>query len=238
VKNKPTKKLSEIETSWTELGLAHSDDLESEASQQARQVLLHRNATPVYQYLLACVRDENVAEDLAQDFAIRFLKGRFENADQDRGRFRDFVKRCLSNLATDHFRRKKKEQKDLRSVVPEAISTSEKDEGLRDIWRQEVLNQTWDALRNSDDSSDQIYLTVLQMKAEHPQASAAELAVMIQEALGKSELSEDWVRQNLHRARKRFGRSLRNEISQTLGHRQEEAVDEELAELQLLQYCS
>lgn len=118
--NKPVKRLSQIETSWTQLGLAHSDDSQNPATQQARQVLLHRYANPVYQYLLACVRDESVAEDLAQDFAIKFLKGRFENADQDRGRFRDFVKRSLSNLATDHFRRLKKERK--KSAVASARS--------------------------------------------------------------------------------------------------------------------
>lgn len=236
-KNNTNKRLSEIETSWTQLGLAHGDDGQGQAAQQARQVLLHRYANPVYQYLLACVRDPGVAEDLAQDFAIKFLKGRFENADQDRGRFRDFIKRSLSNLATDHFRRQQKEQKNLRSIEPEVATSSELNDRFRQIWRQEVLNQAWNALMQSNESSDQVYLAVLQLKAENPQSTASELARLIEDKLGRSGLSDDWVRQNLSRARKRFSKILRHEISQTLGRQRDEDVDEELAELELLKYC-
>lgn len=239
MKNVPTNRLSQIDTSWTQLGLAHGDDDQNEETQQARQTLLHRYATPVYQYLLACVRDETVAEDLAQDFAIRFLRGRFENADEDRGRFRDFVKRSLSNLATDHFRRLKKERKDLRSIVPEEASASELNDRFQKIWRQEILNQVWQVLQTSDDPSDRVSFIVLQLKAENPESVAAELAPLAASSLEKTNVTEEWFRQNLHRARKKFGKLLRNEISQTLGQRfDEDVVDEELAELKLLQYCT
>ncbi len=62
----------------------------------------------VQRYLLASVRDPDAASDLAQEFALRFLRGDFHRADPGRGRFRDFVKRAIYHLMIDHFRERKK----------------------------------------------------------------------------------------------------------------------------------
>src|SRR5262245_4705081 len=75
--------------------------------------LLQRYRGPAYRYLLACVRSADVAEDLAQDFALKFLRGDFGKADPQRGRFRDYLRTSLSRLATDHFRKQQKEAGEL-----------------------------------------------------------------------------------------------------------------------------
>src|SRR3712207_7176976 len=49
-------------------------------------------------------RSEAAAEELLQEFAVRFLRGDFRRADPQRGRFRDYVKTALIHLVIDHQR--------------------------------------------------------------------------------------------------------------------------------------
>ncbi len=235
--NTPAKRLSDIDTNWTELGLARGSKAETPESVEARKALLHRYAEPVYQYLLGCVKDENVADDLAQDFAVRFLAGRFESADRDRGRFRDFLKRSLSNLATDYFRRKSAERKSLQEFSSQPAKSSDVAPGFDDMWREEVLKQAWESLRMLQDSSASPVYSVLRHRAEFPDASAADMATAFSELLNRDGLTEDWVRQTLHRARKKFGKLLREEVARTVGSTESAAIDDELRELGLHVYC-
>ncbi|MEZ6132801.1 MAG: sigma factor [Planctomycetaceae bacterium] len=235
--NTPAKRLSEIDTSWTELGLARGSRAEAPDAVEARKSLLHRYAGPVYQYLLGCVRDENVADDLAQDFAVRFLAGRFESADRDRGRFRDFLKRSLSNLATDHFRKQAVEKKSLEKLAVQPQVVTEDHPAFDDLWRDEILKRTWDALRLSQDQLNSSMYVVLRHRAEFPDQSTAEMATAFAGLLTRDEITEPWVRQTLHRARRKFGKLLREEVARTVGSCEIAVIDEELAELGLLQYC-
>ena len=93
-------------THWTTLFRAHQG--ESDADTGARQQLLLRYYGAVYRYLLGIVRDPAAAEDLTQEFAVRFLRGDFRRAAPERGRFRDFLKTAVRHLAMDHWRQKEK----------------------------------------------------------------------------------------------------------------------------------
>src|SRR5258707_8610316 len=91
-------RLSGIQTHWSELlNAAHGP-----------QDLLLRYFGAAQRYLLAIVQDPVTAEELAQDFAVRFLRGDFCGADRTKGRFRDFLKTCLRNQVRDHWRRTQK----------------------------------------------------------------------------------------------------------------------------------
>jgi RNA polymerase sigma-70 factor (ECF subfamily) len=239
VNSGPDKRLSEIETSWTELELARKSGQQVSRASEARRALLNRYAAPVYRYLLACVRDENVADDLLRNFALRFLRGRYESADRDRGRFRDFLKRSLSNLATDHFRRRNRHKETQISVVTDAttIALPTPAENFDDLWRQEVLNLAWDALKNLKHGEHSPLFVVLNHRAEFPGQSSAEMADASSVLLKRDQVTEVWVRQTLHRARQRFSELLRSEVRRTLGSVDSELVDDELAELGLLKYC-
>src|SRR5262245_30429433 len=100
------ERLSRISTLWTVLFEAHREP--GEAAAEAQRALMRRYSGAVYRYLLGAVRDEDAAGDLAQEFAVRFLKGDFRRADPERGRFRDYLKRALVHLVTDHHRRRQK----------------------------------------------------------------------------------------------------------------------------------
>src|SRR5689334_5970041 len=99
----PDDRLSQLSTAWTALFRAHAGP--ADAGRSARDEILERYGKPVYRYLRAAVGDPDVADELYQEFALRLVRGDFHNARPDRGRFRDFLRTCLSNLITDHRRK-------------------------------------------------------------------------------------------------------------------------------------
>src|SRR4051794_28953216 len=132
--------LSQIETCWTELFQAHHGP--PDAAAEAQAALMHRYSGAVLRYLVKATGDPHLADDLAQDFAVRFLRGDFRNADPSKGRFRDFVKRAVLNLMTDHHRRRRTRPSPLKEDSPEPATApepnhSEIDRPFLDSWREE-----------------------------------------------------------------------------------------------------
>ena len=76
--------LSQIQTLWSVVELAHGDDT---AMQSAQQKMLDRYGGAVRRYALAALRDEDAADDVFQEFALKFVRGDFRAADPGRGRF-------------------------------------------------------------------------------------------------------------------------------------------------------
>lgn len=98
-------RLSGLDTYWTVLGRGRGESAEAVA---AKQQLLERYTAAVHRYLLGALRDAEAADELTQEFAVRFMKGDLHRADPTRGRFRDFVKGVLFHLIADHYRRLKR----------------------------------------------------------------------------------------------------------------------------------
>ena len=84
------QRLSRITTHWTGIIRAHQGT--TTTAEKARAELLQCYAGAVYRYLLGAVRDADAAQDLSQEFVVRFLRGGFRRADPERGRFRDYLK--------------------------------------------------------------------------------------------------------------------------------------------------
>jgi RNA polymerase sigma-70 factor (ECF subfamily) len=99
--------LSQIQTSWTLVFAAHRGS--ADAASAAQMALLERYAGAIHRYLLGATRDPETAEELAREFAVRFLRGDFHRADPRKGRFRDFIKRALGNLMIDDQRRRRRQ---------------------------------------------------------------------------------------------------------------------------------
>src|SRR6516165_3947146 len=100
----PIGRLSRIDTHWTDLIRAHEQAGEAATEAQQQQLLRYYDA--VRHYMAGIVDDWGTAEELTQEFAIRFLRGDFKRADPERGRFRDFLKMSLRNLAGSYWRKK------------------------------------------------------------------------------------------------------------------------------------
>ena len=92
-------RLSRMQTLWTLVCKAHQGT--DESGREARTALLERYGGAVRRYLLGAVRDADAADDLAQEFAVKFLRGDFRNADPEQGRFRSFLKTALFRLVVD-----------------------------------------------------------------------------------------------------------------------------------------
>src|SRR5262245_56723641 len=68
----------------------------------AQQQFLTRYYQPVKRYLLACLGDPDAADEVWQEFSLRFVRGDFRNADPEKGRFRDLLKSALYHLIVDY----------------------------------------------------------------------------------------------------------------------------------------
>ncbi|HEV3257439.1 MAG TPA: sigma factor [Gemmataceae bacterium] len=136
--------LSQIGTLWSKVLVAHSDNVKSATLAQA--LLLQRYSGAAYRYLLGAVRDPDVADDLAQEFALRFVRGDFRRADPDRGRFRDYLKTALIHLVTDYYRAQQAHPRPLSAAAPEpaALATDDPESETDFVasWRAELLERT------------------------------------------------------------------------------------------------
>ena len=233
----PEARLTAIDTHWSKLFEAHKTNGETTTAAQQEELLRYYGA--VRRYLVGIVHDAGVAEELTQDFAVRFLRGDFKRADPERGRFRDFLKTALRHLARDYWR--KKELRALpkscseRFVAP-ALADDCLDRLFLDRWREALLDRTWDALARLQDRTGQPYHTTLRYKAEHPKARSAELGDHLS-ACRHIELTPEAIRQLLHRAREKFADLLVDEVARSLGSADPGKLEQELVELDLLDYC-
>lgn len=229
--------LSQINTLWS-LVLEAAQGPGARTS--AQEELMKRYGGAVYRYLLAVVRDVHVADDLAQEFALRFVRGDFRNVSQERGRFRSFVKTVILNLVTDHRRRQKARPQLLPANSPEPVAPADTAEDLDrqflTSWRDELLARAWQALARHQETSRQTFFTVLRFRADHPELRATQLAEQLSQQLGKP-LTDNGIRQILHRARKLFAEFLLDDIVQSLEKPSAQAVEDELSALGLLEYC-
>jgi RNA polymerase sigma factor (sigma-70 family) len=236
----PNLPLNEITTLWTVVRQAHTPG--GTGVPQAQRLLLERYCGAVYRYLLASVRDRDAADELFQEFALRFVRGDFKNATPERGRFRDFVKTSLFHLICDWQNRRNASagrvvplQEDAAEPADQA-ATAQAEREFLESWRSEVLSRTWTALEADSRSGETAYYRVLRFRADNPELSSAEMAARLGGELGR-EVSADWVRQTLRRARDRFADLLLDELAASLDDPTPDRLEQELIDLELLSYC-
>jgi RNA polymerase sigma-70 factor (ECF subfamily) len=233
----PDTPLNRISTLWTLVGQAHGR-LE-EAATTARRELLERYRRAVHRYLLGALHDPHSADELTQEFALRFMQGDYHGADPKRGRFRDFVKGVLFHLlAAYHKQRRRHTPLPAEGWEPAAAGPDipDLDQPFLDSWRDELLNRAWKALEQIQQQTGQPFFAVLRFRAEHPDLRSAQMAEQLTVQLGKP-ATAPWVRQTLHRARDKFADLLLQDVAQTLHNPTAEGLEQELIDLGLLAYC-
>ncbi len=233
----PEPRLSQMSTHWTVVFDAHTgtpDQISTAVSE-----LMCRYSGAVHRYFLKAVRDPGVAEELDQEFAIRFLRGDFRRCQPERGRFRDYVKRAVQNMISDHFRRKKSSHTRNAPMVEPAVE----DPGLLHFekqfvlsWRNDLLERAWKSLSDLEIASGQPYHKVLRFRVDHPDLPSGEAAVKLSKMVGR-ELTAGAVRQAVLRSRRKFVDFLLSEVLESLDRPSQDELEEELGDLDLLQYC-
>jgi RNA polymerase sigma-70 factor (ECF subfamily) len=230
----PDERLSDISTIWSVLRLAHEGT--PTAASAAQQLLLERYRTAVYRYLRQAVGDPATAEDLTQEWALALVRGEFRQADPQRGRFRNYVKGVLFHLVSRHRKNQARVPQPMGgdSTPWQAIPdpSPDADAAFNESWRQELLARTWKALEDVQPT----LAAVLRFRATHQEMRSPQMAEALSARLGKP-VTADWVRQTLHRARDSFADLLLVEAARSLDAPTVEALEEELRELNLLEYC-
>src|SRR3954469_10565299 len=142
-------RLSQISTMWTALVRAHAEP--ADADHRLLAGLIERYQGAAYRYLTAATGNPDVAAELFQEFAVRFLRGDFRRASPDRGRFRDYLRTALINLA----RRRpgvgsRRPTADVDpDQLPAADAADAADEAFLTHWRESLLESAWKGLQAS-----------------------------------------------------------------------------------------
>ena len=227
-------RLSRIATRWSMLREAH--DGATLAQNEAKHQLLERYSRCVYRYLLGAVKNEETAEDLSHEFAVRFLSGNFHRANPEKGRFRDYVKTVLINLVNDYFRSQGKwaDRIDVENVAP-AVAPADIDDqetSFEQALSEDILNQAWAKL----ETGNKRYYAVLQLRIQTPDMNAREMAEVLSRQLNE-DIAHATVRKTLERARVRFADMLVEAADETLACDSVQQLSSELKDLGLLSYC-
>lgn len=220
-------RLDELSTSWDLLRRAHGGP--ADARRLAQEMLLRRYTPAVFRYLRVAAGDDALAEDLFQQFALCFVKGGLAGADESRGRFRDYVRKTLSNLVTTHHRRARP-----TAELPHDLPAPADD--FLTLWRDQIVGRAFEALLDHERRTGQPLHLVLRLKIDSPGARSDELARAASSRLGR-ELSPSWYRNRLHVARQCFGDLLVEEVARSLIDPDDDELAAELAELGLLESC-
>jgi hypothetical protein len=218
--------LSEIHTHWSKLLTPD------------HEILRYYGA--VFRYLLGMIGQPAVAQELANDFAARFLAGKFTSADPGRGRLRDLIKVAVRNLAIDYWRAQQKAKRvielDESKLADQLLGGQDDPTAFDAACRDDCLSATWKGLEQAEQADGKPFFTVLKFKVDHPDLPSDELAKHVGGLLNKP-LSADAMRQTLHRARTLFADLLLDVVGRSLGSTDVDLLEEELIELQLLGYC-
>jgi RNA polymerase sigma factor (sigma-70 family) len=235
-------RLSIIKTRWSRLLEAHHGA--GSVAQRALGELLLRYHGAVYRYLLGVLRDPAAAEEKTQEFAVRFLEGAFKGADPGQGRFRDYLKMALRNQCRNYWRAQERERElgmqpiheDTGAAAVPAQEPAEADAVFAAAWQEELFARTWEALQRDEEENGTPYYTVMQLKTEYPKMHSAQLAELLAARLDRV-LSEAALLQTVKRARTRFAELLVEEVAHSLGQPTPDELEQELIELELLDYC-
>jgi len=220
-------RLSRLATHWTLLRKSQEPSKDSRAAQEE---LLARYRPAVHRYLLAVVRDAHVADDLAQEFCLKFVRGDFHRATPNRGRFRDYIKTVLYHLVTGHHRQRPWHLAGNDSAAELAAAETP---SFDDNWRTELLERTWTELR----ARRPLYHAALRFHVDNPELPTVALAVHLGQERGLP-MTGVSARQTLHRARRLFAQLLLREVRESLVDPTPEQFEAELRELNLWAYCS
>ncbi|HMP79959.1 MAG TPA: sigma-70 family RNA polymerase sigma factor [Pirellulaceae bacterium] len=228
-----SERIENIKTRWTLVRYAHQMG-DAVSASEARQQLVLRYLPAVRRYVGAIMGNTDEADDLAQEFSLRLMKGDFAGADPHRGRFRDLLKTAVRNMVRKHWEksnRRRPVEADL-SMLGDS-SDDDRDAHWTAAWQQSVLDQTWARMLAEDQGSPSPGFRLLKLRVKNPDASSEELAEELSRRLQK-EIKPDTCRQMLKRARHRFAAHLLDEIKASLDDESDERVQQELADLGLL----
>jgi len=220
------QRLTEIPTCWTTIRTAHAV---GPASSTAMSELIARYHDAVGRYLRLKLRDQNLADEVSQEFWTKLLTHKLAGADPSKGRFRDYLRTVLHRLIIDHFRTRKTQQ-----LPPgDVLDPTTPDVDFDHVWRQSVIKRVWSKLDTYEvQSTKNRYAMVLHLRVDHPDASIDELARQLAETL-LTPVTPEAFRKTLQRARAKFLELLIQELRETIHPAEPQDIEAEINDLGL-----
>lgn len=227
------RRLEDIQTQWSLLRLAHQDVT---AAGPARQSLLLRYNTAIRRFVGAVLRNDNDADEVAQEVVVRLMKGDFAGADPTRGRFRDLLRIAIRNMIRNYWSKQNRRAGAHVEIAELPDVSADSDDEWTAAWRRSVLDLTWRSLEDFQNATPgNVFFTILRLRADHPDDDSDQLAERLSQAVGKTYRADNG-RQQLRRARVRFAELLLEEVARALASPTPERVEEELLALGLWEY--
>jgi RNA polymerase sigma-70 factor (ECF subfamily) len=236
------QRLSRISTVWTLVARAHTGP--DAAGAQAQASLLERYQHAVYLYLLGALRNADAADEVFQEFALRFVRGDFRRADESKGRFRDYVRTALKNLIHAHRTRQNARGRlaQMEEDFEEALAADEEpidlDAEFLKSWRQALLDRAWAGLSALQQPGGPPFHTALRLRYEQPDLTSGQLAELLTSHVQpRDPYTEAGVRKIVQRARDLFADLLLDEVGRSLGTSSLDEVERELIDLGFQAHC-
>jgi RNA polymerase sigma-70 factor (ECF subfamily) len=233
-------KLNQISTLWTVVENAHQGS--AIAQNAAQGELLDRYRVAAYRYLLRLVDgDADAADELFQEFAVRLVRGDFQNATPSRGRFRNLVRTVLINMARNYRKQQTRDRRfgrDQPVAIQQVCAEHGPDQEFLTHWRTVLLDCVWEEIGRRQLRGGPPFYQVLRFNCDQPEVTAAEIAERLTTQLKPDRpFTEAGIRKILQRARALFAELLVEEVDRSLQTSSLEEVEEELGELGFLSYC-
>jgi RNA polymerase sigma-70 factor (ECF subfamily) len=218
--------LSQTPTHWTTIRMAHTP---GPVGQAAMRELISRYHDAVENYLRLKLRDQNLADEVFQEFWTKLLTHKLAGADPSKGRFRDYLRTVLHRLIIDHFRGRR-----LQPLPPgDLLDPSGPDADYDRVWREAVIKRVWARLETYEvQTPKNRYNSVLRLRVGDPKAPIEELAQRLSEQIG-APVSPEAFRKTLQRARSKFLELLIAELRETIHPADPEDIEAEIFDLGL-----
>jgi RNA polymerase sigma-70 factor (ECF subfamily) len=218
--------LTDLETSWTTIRNAHTP---GPVGESAMNDLVGRYHDAVERYLRLKLRDQNLADEVFQEFWTKLLTHKLAGADRSKGRFRDYLRTVLHRLIIDHFR--------VRKLQPlpqgDLLDPSSSDADFDRVWREAVIKRVWSRLETYElNTPKNRYATVLHLRVGSPKAPIEDLAQQLSEQTGAT-VSPEAFRKTLQRARAKFLDLLVQELRDTIHPAEPDDIEAEIFDLGL-----
>jgi RNA polymerase sigma-70 factor (ECF subfamily) len=227
------QRLTEIPTEWTLIRTAHTPvpagSPVSADIAEAMQKLIARYHDAVERYLRLKLRDENLADEVKQEFWTKLLTHKLAGADPSKGRFRDYLRTVLHRLIIDHFRSRKVQQ-----LPPgDLIDPSKPDQEFDHVWRELVIKRVWSRLETYEVTTPKNrYATVLHLRVDEPDAAIDDLAEQLSQRIS-ARITPEAFRKTLQRARAKFLELLIHELRETIHPAEPDDIEAEIFDLGL-----
>jgi DNA-directed RNA polymerase specialized sigma24 family protein len=204
----------------------------------ARNELLERYHAAIYRFLQAKLKDPDAVDEVHATFVDRLLSNHpfLQRASQEKGRFRHYLRRVLSNLVADYHRQRSRDASAVQRLPDAEVAANEpagEEEMFREEWVKELMNHAWTRFRRVCESRGQQHYEVLLQKARSPELRSQQLADNLSKALGKP-ISAANIRQMLHRGQEMLSDCFLEELQKSLGEDADQRASADRLEQELI----